>query len=153
MKKAKMSRKTRLPLSSIILYTAAAIIFLCAIAAVVNNIILFKDNVEHYVNQGYAYAEVFKGLFPSQLLPGIFEPVASYMGIALVLFGAALINQKVSQLVKLAGGIKPENLNTTEMRTDEQEETSEEEVIENTGAAEKNVNETETAEKDNKVTD
>jgi hypothetical protein len=109
MKKTRKSKKTGLPVSSIILYTVAGIIFLIGIAALVNNIILFKGNIEHYVTQGYAYADVLKGLVPSQLLPGIFEPVAAYLGMAFVLFAAGLINQKVSQLLKSEAENQPEN--------------------------------------------
>jgi hypothetical protein len=99
--KTKKSGKSRLPISSIILYITAVITFLIAAAALINNIILFKDNIDHYVQQGYPLAEVLKGLLPSQLLPGIFEPVAVYMGIALVLFAAGLINQKITKLINL----------------------------------------------------
>jgi hypothetical protein len=140
MRKNKISGESRLPLSSIILHTAAVIIFLIAIAALVNNIILFKDNVDNYVKQGYAYADVFKGLLPSQLLPGIFEPVAVYMGIALVLFGAGLINYKVTKLAKLATEIKSENnLDPEAMEPTEQVEAAGEIVEENTKALEENI--------------
>lgn len=135
MKKSKKSGKSRVPFSSIILYIAAVISFLIAAAALVNNIILFKDNIEHYVQQGYPFAEVFKGLLPSQLLPGIFEPVAVYMGIALVLFAAGLINQKVSKLINLlVNSDVPENT--------ESEDTAEV-INEDTETVEKEVTKTE----------
>jgi Sec-independent protein translocase protein TatA len=142
MKKTKMSRKSRLPLSSIILHTAAAIIFLIAIASLVNNIILFNDNVKHYVEQGYTFTEVLKGLAPSQLLPGIFEPVAVYMGIAFLLFGTGLINQKVSTLIKSFAEIKPENeQDSGAMETVVQEEAAGEEIKDNTETTEISENE------------
>lgn len=135
MKKSKKSGRSRVPFSSIILYIAAVISFLIAAAALVNNIILFKDNIEHYVQQGYPFAEVFKGLLPSQLLPGIFEPVAVYMGIALVLFAAGLINQKVSKLINLlVNSDVPENT--------ESEDTAEV-INEDTETVEKEVTKTE----------
>lgn len=137
MKKSKKSGRSRVPFSSIILYIAAVISFLIAAAALVNNIILFKDNIEHYVQQGYPFAEVFKGLLPSQLLPGIFEPVAVYMGIALVLFAAGLINQKVSKLINL-------QVNSEVPENTESEDTAE--VIEDT--AEVINKDTETVEKE-----
>jgi hypothetical protein len=94
-----MSGKSRLPRSSIVFFTVATGIFLIAIAALVNNIILFKDNVARYIEQGYPSAEVVKQLIPNQLLPGIFEPLAVYCGIAVILFSAGLINNKISKIV------------------------------------------------------
>jgi hypothetical protein len=102
MKSNNNSEKIKTPLGSIILYILAAITFLVGIASLINNIVLFQKNVAHYVEQGYPYGEVFKGLAPSQLLPGIFEPVAVYIGIAVIIFSAGLINKKISALLKLS---------------------------------------------------
>ncbi|HAU30814.1 MAG: hypothetical protein XD78_1861 [Desulfotomaculum sp. 46_296] len=85
--------------STKIIYTAAILVFLIGIAFLADNIFLFKDTVAHYVAQGYPSAEVIKQLLPGQLLPGIFEPVAIYWGIAAVLFCAGAINQKLSYLI------------------------------------------------------
>jgi len=81
-----------------VIYAVAIIVLLIGIAFLVNNIILFKNTVFHYASQGYPSAEVVKQLLPSQLLPGIFESVAVYGGIAAVLFCAGTINQKLSYL-------------------------------------------------------
>ena len=85
--------------STKIIYAAAILVFLIGIAFLTDNIILFRDTVAHYAAQGYPYAEVVKQLLPGQLLPGIFEPVAVYGGIAAVLFCAGVINQKLSYLI------------------------------------------------------
>ena len=82
--------------STKIIYAAAILVFLIGIAFLADNIILFKGTVAHYAAQGYPSAEVVKQLLPGQLLPGIFEPVAIYWGIAAVLFCAGTINQKLS---------------------------------------------------------
>lgn len=89
-------KKSKTCTGSKVLYVAAAIVGIIAIALLVDNIILFKNNVAQYVAQGYPSAEVLKQLIPAQLLPGIFEPLALYLGIALVLWGLGAINQKVS---------------------------------------------------------
>ena len=109
----KMSGKSRLPRSSILLYTVATGIFLIAIAALVNNIILFKDNVARYVEQGYPSAEVVKQLIPNQLLPGIFEPLAVYCGIAAILFSAGLINNKISKILTASAKSEAETENVS----------------------------------------
>jgi hypothetical protein len=95
--------RSKQPISSIVLYIVAILITLIIIVFLVNNIILFKDNVAQYVAQGYPYDEVVKHLIPNQLLPGILEPIAVYGGIAFLLFGTGIINQKISKcLVMLA---------------------------------------------------
>jgi hypothetical protein len=86
---------------SIVLYTAASVIALIGVALLVNNILLFRTTVNGYVSQGYTAAAVLKQLIPSQLLPGIFEPVAVYGGIAFVLIGVGIANKKVSQCLML----------------------------------------------------
>lgn len=81
--------------SSIILYVVASIVALVGIATLVNNILLFSNNVNQYVSQGYPSSEVLKQLIPMQLLPGVFEPIAVYEGIAFVLFGLGILIKKV----------------------------------------------------------
>ena len=79
------------------LYIAAAVTGIFAVASLVNNILLFKNNVDMYTLQGYPVAEVLKQLIPAQLLPGAFEAIAVYGGITVLLIAAAIINEKVSQ--------------------------------------------------------
>jgi hypothetical protein len=49
------------------------------------------------VAQGYPKDEVVKQLKAIQLMPGICEPIALYGGIALILYGIGMINEKVSK--------------------------------------------------------
>lgn len=85
------------PVSTTVLYTFAAITALSAVALLINNVLLFRDTIAQYVAQGYPYADVFWGLLPGQLLPGVFQPIAVYGGISALLFGAGLINHKLTK--------------------------------------------------------
>jgi hypothetical protein len=98
--KFKGKERTKRPISSIVLYIMAGLVALIAIAFLVNNIYIFQENFTQYVDQGYPSAEVLKLLIPNQLLPGLFEPIAVYVGIAFLLWGVGLINQKVSNALK-----------------------------------------------------
>jgi len=89
--------KVKKNFSSTLLYVAGSIVALIAVALLIDNIVLFYTNLNQYVTQGYEAAEVVKQLLPGQLLPGIFEPIAVYGGISLLLFYAGFINQKVSK--------------------------------------------------------
>lgn len=86
---------------SIFLYIAAVIVALIGVALLVNNILLFKNALTQYVGQGYSAATVRKQLIPSQLIPGIFQPVAVYGGIAFLLLCAGIINKKVSTCMSI----------------------------------------------------
>ncbi|MEN6459926.1 MAG: hypothetical protein ABFC94_00960 [Syntrophomonas sp.] len=83
------------------LYIAASVVALIAVASLIDNIILYKNSVAQYVAQGYPVALVIKQLIPSQLLPGLFDTIAVYGGIALILFSAGIINKKVSECLTL----------------------------------------------------
>lgn len=91
--------KSKSPISTIVLYVISVIVGLVAIAFLVNDIIQFNSLVSQYVSQGYTLADVKKELIPGQLLPNIFQAVIN-VGIALILWGAGLINQKVWVLLK-----------------------------------------------------
>lgn len=101
MKDKKVAKKSRKLSISNVLYAVASIIILVGVALLVNNILLFRTTVNGYVSQGYAAATVLSQLIPSELLPGIFEPVAVYGGIAFVLIGVGIANKKVSQCLTL----------------------------------------------------
>ncbi|HEY5556130.1 hypothetical protein [Acetobacterium sp.] len=101
-----MSEKSKKTSSSMILYVAGSIVAVIAVALLIDNIMLFYTNLNQYVTQGYAAADVIKQLLPGQLLPGIFEPIAVYGGIALLLFYAGFINQKVSKGLMLLTEVK-----------------------------------------------
>jgi len=92
-----MKLKQKKPISSVILYVAASVIAILGTALLFVNILLYRSNVAQYVAQGTAIATVTAQLIPSELIPGIFEPISIYWGIALILIGAGIINQKVSK--------------------------------------------------------
>ena len=92
-----MKIEQKKPISSIVLYVAAAIIAVLGAALLVSNVLLYRTNVAQYVAQGTAIATVTAQLIPAELLPGIFEPISIYWGIALLLTFVGLINQKVSR--------------------------------------------------------
>jgi len=96
-----VSKKSRKSFISIILYVIATIVALMGVALLVNNILLFKSTVAQAVAQGYAVATVKKALLTSQLIPGVFEPVALYGGIAFLLLGLGVVNKKVSKCLTL----------------------------------------------------
>lgn len=101
LKNENVSKKLGRTSSSIVLNVVASVVALIGIALLVNNILLFKNTVTQYVAQGYTADTVTKELLKSQLLPGIFEPVAVYGGIAFVLFGVGIVNKKVSKCLIL----------------------------------------------------
>ena len=121
---------------SVVMYVAAAVVALVGIALLVNNINLFKSTVNQYVAQGYAAADVTKQLVPGQLLPGIFESIGVYGGIAFALLGIGIVNKKVSKcLIQLdkvevcnntveESILEESNINVEETETPEQTETS-----------------------------
>ncbi|WP_183128115.1 hypothetical protein [Clostridium autoethanogenum] len=84
-----------------ILNAAALVVAVLGIASLANNIYLFRQATNQYVAQGYSAATVTKQLLSSQLLPGIFEPIALYGGISIVLLAINMINKKVSKCLEL----------------------------------------------------
>lgn len=86
---------------SVVLYVAAVISALIAVASLVNNILLFRSIVNQYTTQGYAAAEIINQLLTTQLLPEAFKSIALYGGIAGLLMGLGMIYQKVAQLTEL----------------------------------------------------
>lgn len=94
-------KKSKKPVGTIVWYVAIAIIALMGAVLMINNILLYTSAVAQYVAQGYPKADVVKQLLTSQLLPGIFEPLAIYGGIALVLFYIGMVNEKVSKCLAL----------------------------------------------------
>lgn len=106
LKDEKVSKKSKEAASSIMMYVAASIVSLVGIALLANNIILFRNTVAQYVAQGYDKTMVTSQLIPSQLLPGICEPVAIYGGIAFALVGVGIINGKASKCLILLSEVK-----------------------------------------------
>lgn len=157
-------KKSKKCTGSIILYVASLVVAVIAIALLVNNVRLYNENVAQYVAQGYPKAEVVKQLKAIQLIPGVFEPIAVYGGIAFVLFGIGMINEKVSKYLATTAKVKAiddvqediadaENIETSEkVETDAENAEASEKVevdAENVDASEK----IETAAEANETTD
>jgi len=96
-------KKSKRPTGTLVLYVASIVVTIIGVSYLVTNILMFQKSVAQYVEQGYAVADVTSQLLLSQLLPGIYEPIAVYGGIALILFGAGMINQKISKCLKMLG--------------------------------------------------
>ena len=88
------------------LYIAAAFVALLGIAALADNIYIFKSTLDQYLAQGYPTDTVIKSLLPQQLLPGIFEPIALYGGIAFVLIGVGITNKKISKCLLMLNKVE-----------------------------------------------
>lgn len=98
-----LTKKSGKSAFSIVLIAAASVVALIGIVLLVNNIVLFNKTVSQYVAQGYPADMVRSELLPTQLLPGLFESIGVYGGIAFVLFGIAVVNKKVSKLFAMLG--------------------------------------------------
>ena len=97
-----IEKKREFPISKV-LYVIASIVGIMGVALLADNVYIFKSTIDQYVTQGYTIADVVKGLLPSQLIPGIFEPIAIYGGIAFILLGVGIANKKISEhLISLA---------------------------------------------------
>lgn len=113
-KKNKVVKDSKRPAGSVVLYTGSILVTIIGIAYLITNIMLFKQMLSQYVAQGYPAGDVINQLLPSQLLPGIYEPIAIYGGIALVLFGAGMLNQKISKLLSISDHYSKENTQFTD---------------------------------------
>ena len=116
LKRDEALKKFKRPASTIVLYVAAIVVSIIGVAYLVTNIELFRKMVTQYVAQGHTVAEVTNQLLLGQLLPGIYEPIAVYGGIALILFGAGMINHKISKCLKVVGDL---GLETASLDADE----------------------------------
>jgi hypothetical protein len=95
--KKNVSKDSRKSSFSTVMYAVASVVGLIGVSLLINNYFLFQSTVSQAVAQGYAVATVRKALLTSQLLPGIFEPVGIYGGIAFLIFGVGVVNKKVSR--------------------------------------------------------
>lgn len=130
-----ISKKSKIVVGSIVFYVAASAVALIAVAFLINNILLFKNMLNQYTTQGYDPAVVMKQLVPSQLLPGIFEPVAVYGGIAVLLVGVGMIYQKIAEFTTLMAKVEDDSTEDTVLE-DSAVEMEETEAIEQIEAAE-----------------
>ena len=79
---------------SIALYVGGAIVALLGLALLITNVKLYSDTINQYVAMGYDASEVTTQLLPSQLLPTIFQAIALYGGVSMILFCLGLAYQK-----------------------------------------------------------
>jgi len=93
------AKKSKPPFSSLLMYAGGVVIFLIAIASLVMNVLLFQKTVAQYVDQGYPSDAVLKELVPVQLIPGLFESIALYAGIAFILVAVGFLNHKISKYI------------------------------------------------------
>lgn len=129
---------------SILLYVVAAIVAISGIAMLAVNIYIFKSTIDQYVAQGYPAEMVMQSLVPSQLLPGIFEPIALYGGLVFVLLGVAIMNSKISQHIMgltetVVAEDDTETADSTEYNTEYVDPTDIEENIEIIGLADSEI--------------
>lgn len=88
--------------ATIFLYVAAVFVFAVGTVSLVFGIMGYMKTVAQYVAQGYPEAMVTAELIPATLLPGIFQSIGLYWGIAFVLFGLAAISKKLALLMTAA---------------------------------------------------
>lgn len=117
--------KTKMTKSSIVFFIASAFVAVVGTALIINNVLLFNDNVTMYVSQGYSVETVSAQLLPAQLIPGVLEPLGMMYGIAFVLAAAGLINNKISKVLAMSSETSASILPEKEV-----EETVEETVAE-----------------------
>jgi len=117
LKSKNVSKKSGKAAISITLYVVAAVVAIMGVALLVNNVYLYNTSFKQAVAQGYAAATVRNALVTSQLIPGVFEPLAMYGGIAFLLLAAGIVNKKVSNCLILL--TKAEVCNDIEEITDQ----------------------------------
>ncbi len=94
--------KKKMTKSSIVFFIAAAFVAVVGTALLVNNVLLYNDNLTMYVSQGYSVETVTAQLIPAQLIPGVLEPLGTMYGIAFALAAAGVINNKLSKVLDLS---------------------------------------------------
>ncbi len=84
-----------------ILYGTAIVMAVMAVALLIDNVYIFKTTIDQYVAQGYPIEMLLESLVPSQLLPAVFESIAVYGGIGVILFVLGKINQNQVNIMDL----------------------------------------------------
>ncbi len=100
-------KKTIKSKSALFLYAAAILVFAVGTVSLVVVVSSYVKTVAQYVAQGYPEALVKGELFGATLLPGIFQSIGLYWGIAFVLFGLAAISKKLSAFMPAAVSAEP----------------------------------------------
>lgn len=75
---------------------SASLVFIMGILYLLNHITYFTKSVALYTAQGFSQSEILRLLVPDRLLPGLFEGIGLFFGVSALLFGTAMINQKLS---------------------------------------------------------
>lgn len=75
---------------------SASLVFIMGILYLINHITYFTKSVALYTAQGFSQSEILRLLVPDRLLPGLFEGIGLFFGVSALLFGTAMINQKLS---------------------------------------------------------
>ena len=96
--KALVKKKKVTPKSSIFLYIIGIIVAIVGIIPLVDYLMIFVNHFSTYLASGYPYDTVFNSLVPSLIIQ-LCSYVATYLGIAVLLFGAGIINTKVFRVL------------------------------------------------------
>lgn len=102
-KEKKVSKKSGI---SIVLFIVASVVALVGVTLLVSNILLYRTTVTQALADGYDIATIRKALLPSQLLPGIAEPIGIYGGISFILFGVGIVNKKVIKFLTMVNKVE-----------------------------------------------
>jgi len=97
---SKMNTENKKNPISLTLYIGGVIVAIMGLAVLVTNIKLYSDTYAQAIAMGYDPAQVTAQLLPSQLLPGVFQAIGLYGGIAMLLVCTGLIYQKVAIYMK-----------------------------------------------------
>lgn len=92
-----MSKETKVkgPKIATALKIGGIVVGVFGLAALINNIMIFMKTIEQYLEQGYPQEMIMEAMVPTQLLPGIFEPIAIYGGLGLLMFAVGVIACKL----------------------------------------------------------
>lgn len=104
---------------SIALFVSAIVVAILGVALLADNIYLYNTSFKQALTQGYAAGTVRKALVTSQLLPGIFQPIAIYGGITLLLLGVSKISDKVSKCLTVLTNTELHNVDIQENCVDQ----------------------------------
>jgi hypothetical protein len=107
-KNKSLQGKSKRSALSVVMYVAASVVALFGIALLADDIYIFKTTVTQYIAQGYPAAVIMKSLIPSQLVPSLLQEVATYGGIAAILFGLGIINTRIAKLLTESKNSEPD---------------------------------------------
>ncbi|HSN58874.1 MAG TPA: hypothetical protein VLR72_05375 [Clostridiaceae bacterium] len=144
--------KTKMSKSSILFFVAAAFVAAVGTALLINNILLYNENVTMYVSQGYSMDTVAAQLLPAQLIPGVLEPIGAMYGIAFVLVAAGVLNNKLSKVLALTSATSASMLPETVTEAEAEAEVEEaKETVYAEAEADAEISEKEAVEKESEI--